>query len=152
MVFLIKYRYMNHSYTKGSIYVPFVNTWICFSVQTKLQNAFTLCCLNDSHKDCVRISWMIKVEEAGVEVEVKGQEAQFPGAELENPLSTPGNFHGSHLNGIENPKFKGSSKPDKLHAEGLAQDLDFYGTNEGLTLFDGKNDKDAPLQTEETAD
>jgi hypothetical protein len=95
---------------------------------------------------------MIKVEEAGVEVEVKGQEAQFPGAELENPLETPGNFHGSHLNGIENPKFKGSSAPDKLHAEGLAPDLDFYGTNEGLTLFDDKNDKDAPLQTDETAD
>lgn len=72
--------------------------------------------------------------------------AQFPGADLDNPLETPATG-----NGIENPKFKGSSAPDKLHAEGLAPDLDFYGTNEGLTLFDDKNETEAPQQTDQSA-
>lgn len=61
--------------------------------------------------------------------------ARFPGADLDNPLETP-----AIGNGPDNPIFKGSATPDKLHAEGLAADLDFYGTNEGLTLFDEKND------------
>lgn len=67
--------------------------------------------------------------------------AQFPGADLDNPLETP-----AIKTGDDTPNFNGSAAPDKLHAEGLAADLDFYGTNEGLTLFDDKNDTHLPAE------
>lgn len=53
--------------------------------------------------------------------------ARFPGADIPNPLETPA-APGGTANGVT---------PDKLQAEGLHGDLDFYGTNDGLVFFNG---------------
>jgi hypothetical protein len=67
--------------------------------------------------------------------------ARFPGAEISNPLETPAAEARPEHN-------HGSPTPDKLQAEGLAADLDFYGTNEGLTLFDEKEETQHNADTE----
>lgn len=51
---------------------------------------------------------------------------QFFGAELKNPLETP-SMNAAHV--------VASNAVDKLEAEGLRADLDFYGTNEGLIYY-----------------
>lgn len=57
--------------------------------------------------------------------------ARFPGADIPNPLETPA-APGGNANGVT---------PDKLQAEGLHGDLDFYGTNDGLVLFNGNDNE-----------
>jgi len=57
--------------------------------------------------------------------------ARFPGADIPNPLETPA-APGGNENGVT---------PDKLQAEGLHGDLDFYGTNDGLVLFNGNDNE-----------
>lgn len=57
--------------------------------------------------------------------------ARFPGSDIPNPLETPA-APGGNANGVT---------PDKLQAEGLHGDLDFYGTNDGLVLFNGNDNE-----------
>lgn len=50
--------------------------------------------------------------------------SSFPEAEISDPLGTPNATTTEH-----------AVAPDKLEAEGLPPDLDYYGTNDGLILY-----------------
>jgi len=56
---------------------------------------------------------------------------------------TPARFPGSDAKPTETPQLGANLEgfgADKLQAEGLADDLDFYGTNEGLVFYQGQSE------------